>query len=81
MIRYLVFIAFGRDNVVKIEVARFRAKLGRNKVCALMKPDVEYPNDISGVLYVEYQNNGDWRLKLAKEIRNAGLPVDLNLLA
>lgn len=56
------------------------AKLGRSKVCALMKPDVEYPNDISGVLYVEYQNNGDWQLKLAKEMKNVGLPVDLNLL-
>lgn len=66
-----------RQNVV-FEHGYLIGKLGRDKVCALMKGDVEYPNDISGVLYVKYQD--DWKLQLAKEMKKAGLPVDMNLL-
>ena len=30
------------------------SKLGRNNVCALVKDDIEKPNDISGVLELYY---------------------------
>jgi len=39
---------------------------------------VEIPSDYSGVLYVELTEGGGWRLELAKELKAAGLPVDMN---
>ncbi|MDB4643246.1 nucleotide-binding protein [Flavobacteriaceae bacterium] len=40
-----------RQNVV-FEHGYLMGKIGRNKVCALVKDKVETPNDISGVVYV-----------------------------
>ena len=45
-----------------------------------MKDEVEYPNDISGILYIKYQNNDAWMLELAKELKQAGYCIDLNKL-
>ena len=68
-----------RQNVV-FEHGYLIGKLGRDKVCALMKDDVEYPNDISGVLYIKYQDNDVWKLELSKELKRVGYSVDLNKL-
>ena len=68
-----------RQNVV-FEHGYLIGKLGRDRVCALMKDDVEYPNDISGILYIKYQNNDAWKLDLAKELKKAGYDIDLNKL-
>lgn len=68
-----------RQNVV-FEHGYLIGKLGRDRVCALMKDEVEYPNDISGILYIKYQNNDAWKLELAKELRKAGYSIDLNKL-
>ena len=67
-----------RQNVI-LELGYFIGSLGRAKVCALYVEGVEIPSDIHGVLYVSYDAAGGWRLKLASEIRAAGLPVDMNL--
>jgi predicted nucleotide-binding protein len=64
-----------RQNVV-LELGYFIGKLGRGKVCALHTGDVELPSDLHGVLWLSYE--GDWRLKLAKEIKEADIDVDLN---
>jgi predicted nucleotide-binding protein len=56
----------------------FIGKLGRAKVCALYVEGVEIPSDIHGVAYVPYEASNGWRLKLAHEIRAAGISVDLN---
>jgi len=66
-----------RQNVV-FEHGYLIGKLGRNSVCALVKGDVEIPNDISGVVYVSLDQHGAWRFALAKELRTAGYPVDMN---
>lgn len=66
-----------RQNVV-FELGYFIGRLGRNRVCALYRPGVEIPSDYSGVLYEELDDKGAWRLQLAKELRAAGLPVDMN---
>ena len=66
-----------RQNVI-LELGFFLGKLGRNRVCALYKPGVEIPSDYSGVGYVLLDEHDAWHLKLAKEIRSAGLPVDMN---
>lgn len=66
-----------RQNVI-LELGYFIGKIGRQKVCALYKPGVELPSDILGVVYVSADR--DWRLPLAKEMKTAGLSVDLNLV-
>jgi predicted nucleotide-binding protein len=47
-------------------------------VCALYREGVEIPSDYSGVLYVKLDPDGGWRLQLAKEVKAAGMPVDMN---
>lgn len=66
-----------RQNVV-FELGYFIGRLGRNRVCALYRGGLEMPSDYSGVLYIELDDRGAWRLQLAKELRAAGLPVDMN---
>lgn len=66
-----------RQNVV-FEHGFLIGKLGRQNACALVKGDVETPNDISGVVYVPLDSHGAWRLSVAKELRNAGYSVDMN---
>lgn len=66
-----------RQNVV-FEHGFLIGKIGRKNVCALVKDNVETPNDISGVVYVSMA--GDWKLDLAKELRNSGYQVDMNLV-
>ena len=66
-----------RQNVV-LELGFFIGRLTRRRVAALVERDVERPSDIDGVLYVPLDDSGIWRLALAKEMKAAGLPVDLN---
>ncbi len=56
----------------------FVGKLGKNRVCALFEPGVEIPSDCADVLYIEMDKKGAWHLQLAKELKAAGLPVDMN---
>lgn len=66
-----------RQNVV-FEHGYLISKIGRKNVCAIVKGNVETPNDISGVVYISRE--GDWKLDLAKEMRNSGYEVDMNLV-
>lgn len=66
-----------RQNVV-FEHGYLIGKLGRDNVCALVKGDVETPNDISGVVYVPLDDHDAWHVVLAKEMRNSGYTVDMN---
>lgn len=66
-----------RQNVI-LELGYFLGRLGRSRVCALYIEGVEIPSDYSGVLYVKLDSEGGWRLNLAKELKAAGLPVDMN---
>lgn len=66
-----------RQNVV-LELGYFLGKLGRSRVCAMYEEGVEIPSDYSGVLYVQLDSAGAWRLQLAKELKAAGFPVDMN---
>jgi predicted nucleotide-binding protein len=63
---------------VILELGYFVAKLGRDRVCALKKGDIEVPTDYIGVGYVVLDPKGGWRLDLAREIKAAGIDVDLN---
>ena len=63
-----------RQNVV-FEHGYLMAKLGRENVCALVKGDIETPNDISGVVYVEFDVQGAWKTVVAKELKACGYQV------
>jgi predicted nucleotide-binding protein len=67
-----------RQNVV-LELGLFLAALSRRRVCALHRGDVELPSDYDGVVYIPMDDAGGWRLLLAREIKHAGLEIDLNL--
>jgi predicted nucleotide-binding protein len=66
-----------RQNVV-FELGYFTGKLGRSKVCALFKEGLELPSDYEGIVYVQMTADGGWQLRLAKELKAAGIDVDLN---
>lgn len=69
-----------RQNVL-FELGFFVGSLGRQRVCALHKGNVEIPSDFVGVLWVQMDPEDAWRLILAREMKAAGLDVDLNKLA
>lgn len=66
-----------RQNVI-FELGFFAGILGRKRVCALYTEGVEMPSDYSGVLYVPMDAQGGWQLQLAREMKAAGVEVDLN---
>lgn len=68
-----------RQNVI-LELGQFMSKLGREKVAILYTPEVELPSDIKGVAYIELDKSGAWQYNLAKELKAAGLQVDMNKL-
>ena len=68
-----------RQNVV-LELGYFWGRLGRGCVCVLHKGGVELPSDMQGLLYVPMNSPDEWQLPLAREMKQAGLPIDLNKL-
>ena len=68
-----------RQNVL-LEWGYFLGELGRDRVCALIKGEVEVPSDYSGVLYVEMDAAGAWKLRLAGELDQARYDIDANKL-
>ena len=68
-----------RQNVI-FEFGYFIGKLGRERVCALVKGDVEKPSDFDGVLYIPLDESGGWNNKLIRELKTAGIQVDANLV-
>lgn len=68
-----------RQNVV-FEHGYLIGKLGREKVSAFVKGNVETPGDISGVVYTSMDQAGAWKQELVKEMQAAGLNVDSNKL-
>ncbi|EGI3967405.1 nucleotide-binding protein [Escherichia coli] len=64
-----------RQNVV-FEHGYFIGRLGRSRVSALLVEGVEAPNDISGVVYIDLDTRGAWKIDLAKELIAAGYNID-----
>lgn len=64
-----------RQNVV-FEHGYLMAKLGRQNVCALVKGFLETPNDLSGVVYVELDDRGAWKLDVVKELKASGYNIN-----
>lgn len=66
-----------RQNVI-LELGYFMGKLGRSRVCALVKGEVEHPSDYAGVVYVRLDEGGGWKNTLARNLDGAGLRVDFS---
>lgn len=66
-----------RQNVI-FEHGYLIGKIGRKNVCALVKGDIEKPNDISGVVYIKMDEGDGWKYTVAKEMKACGYDVDLN---
>jgi predicted nucleotide-binding protein len=66
-----------RQNVV-FEHGFLIGKIKRENVCALVKGDVELPNDISGVVYISMDDADAWKYTIAKEMRASGYDIDMN---
>ena len=69
-----------RQNVI-LELGYFMGKLGRARVFALKKGDIETPTDILGVIYHNYDEaDGKWQLELVKELNALNYNIDANNL-
>ena len=66
-----------RQNVI-FELGFFIGKLGRGRVCALIKGEPEIPSDYAGVEYIPIDKAGGWKTKLVGELKAAGFDVDAN---
>jgi predicted nucleotide-binding protein len=66
-----------RQNVV-LELGYFIGRLGRNRVCALKRGELEIPSDFGGVVYEPFDASGGWKLALGRELRAAGFEIDWN---
>lgn len=65
-----------RQNVI-FEHGYLIAKIGRDKVVALVTAEMELPSDVLGIVYVSDTN---WQIDIAKEMKLAGYDVDFNKL-
>lgn len=71
-----------RQNVV-FEHGLLVGLLGPDRVCAIVKDEVEIPSDLQGILYKHLPRNGDLTsitLQLAAELNSAGLEIDAQAL-
>jgi hypothetical protein len=66
-----------RQNVI-LEWGYFLGKVGRGRVAVLYEPEVELPSDIKGLIYIQLDSPGAWKLELAKELKAAGMEVDFS---
>lgn len=66
-----------RQNVI-FELGYFIGKLSRKNVVALVQGKIEIPSDYTGVMYIGIDNKDAWKIQLAKEMKSAGLKIDLN---
>lgn len=66
-----------RQNVL-LELGYFIGRLGRDRVCALKRGQVEVPSDFAGVVWEPMDSGLGWKVSLARELKAAGHQIDLN---
>jgi predicted nucleotide-binding protein len=66
-----------RQNVI-LELGYFVGRLGRSRICALRRGDVEVPSDFGGVVYEPFDAGGAWKQALGRELQAAGFDIDWN---
>lgn len=65
-----------RQNVL-LELGYFLGYLGRDRVCALNRGQIEIPSDFAGVVWAS-MNGEDWKQALSRELQDAGYEIDWN---
>lgn len=65
-----------RQNVI-LELGYLMGKLGRPKVCALVKGNIEKPADYDGVVYILMDENEGWKKKVLNELLALNIPVKI----
>jgi predicted nucleotide-binding protein len=60
-----------RQNVIG-EMFWFAGRLGRDRVCVLVKGNIEMPSDFAGIGYTEMDDRGAWKAELLRELKAAG---------
>ena len=65
-----------RQNVI-LELGYFIGRLGRTRVCALHKGNVELPSDYQGVSTCRWTTVGAWKVKLAQEFVQVKISIEL----
>lgn len=66
-----------RQNVI-LELGYFTALLGREKTMVLIKGDIEVPTDALGIAYEKIDSSEGWKMRLARELKEAGYIIDMN---
>lgn len=51
--------------------------LGRDRTCCLYKGELELPSTMDGIILTPMDPHSGWELKLVREMKAAGLPVEL----
>lgn len=67
----------GRQNVI-FEMGYFYGILGRRQVSVLLHPDVEKPSDMDGIVYIDFDDGGAWKVELFRELEHAQIHVDMS---
>lgn len=66
-----------RQNVL-LELGYFLGRLGREKVCALKRGEVDIPSDFAGVVWETIDAGNGWKQALGRELQAAGHQIDWN---
>jgi predicted nucleotide-binding protein len=59
-----------------LEFGYFVGRIGRNKVCGLLKGSIELPSDMNGICYFNFENSVSevWE-RILKKLRATGYEV------
>lgn len=60
-----------RQNVI-FELGFFIGKLGRERVCALSRQDIDIPSDYESMVFVKFDERGEWQARVIREMVVAG---------
>ncbi len=66
-----------RQNVV-FELGFLMGRFERNCVCALHEEGLELPSEYQGAVFIPHDAGGLWKLLMARAMKMANVPIDLN---
>ncbi len=68
----------GISETTIYELGLIVGRLGRNRVCGMVKDRIDILANYSGVLYVPMDPAGGWKFLLIKQLKDAGFNIDAN---
>jgi hypothetical protein len=71
--------ASGISGNTVYELGIIVGRLGRNRVCGLVKNNIGIQANYSGISYVPVDSAGAWKFLLIKQLKDAGFDIDANL--